>query len=198
MARRSHREPVDIAVHGRHLSAAPTRRPTGERHVVGTIDRRAASAGRGRRAIEVLALVFVALSVAPPVAHLASLPNKIGVAKDAYFVMQRAYDGWWVLGLAWFAALCLSALAAFVNHRDRRTRWLWVGAAAAMLVTFLIFLVWTAPANRATANWTTAPADWSDLRRQWEISHAVSAATTLAALCAAALAVVRPTRDRMR
>jgi hypothetical protein len=45
------------------------------------------------RAVEFLALMCVALSVAAPVAHLVTLPNKIGVPRDAYFVMQRVYDG---------------------------------------------------------------------------------------------------------
>src|SRR5262249_13616499 len=85
------------------------------------------------RAVEFLALMCVALSVAAPVAHLVSLPNKIDVPRDAYFVMQRVYDGWWVLGLPWVGAVCLSALAAFVNRRDRRTMLLWAGACALML-----------------------------------------------------------------
>ena len=145
--------------------------------------------------MEFLALMCVALSVTGPVAHLASLPNKIDVPRDAYFVMQRVYDGWWVLGLPWVGAVCLSALAAYVNRRDRRTMLLWASACALMLVTFGIFLVWTAPANHATMNWTRVPDDWAVLRREWELSHAVNAATTLAALCCAALAVLRPARD---
>src|SRR5262245_60382947 len=72
------------------------------------------------RAVEFLALMFVALSVTGPIAHLASLPNKIDVPRDTYFVMQRVYDGWWVLGLPWVGAACLSALAAFTSRRDRR------------------------------------------------------------------------------
>jgi hypothetical protein len=109
--------------------------------------------------------------------------------------MQRVYDGWWVLGLPWVGAVFLSALAAFISRRDRRTMLLSAGACALMLVTFGIFLVWTAPANQATANWTRVPDDWAVLRREWELSHAVNAATTLAALCCAALAVLCPLRD---
>jgi hypothetical protein len=149
----------------------------------------------GRRAVEFLALVFVALSIVGPIAHLASLPNKIDVGRDTYFVMQRVYDGWWMLGLAWVGAVCLSGIAAFMSRRERRTMMLWIGACCLMLTTFAIFSVWTAPANRATANWTHVPDDWAVLRRQWELSHAVNAATTFAALCFAALAAMRPARD---
>ena len=72
---------------------------------------------------------------------------------------------------------------------------LWAGACVLMLVTFGNFIIWTAPANQATANWTRLPDDWTVLRRDWELSHAVNAGTTLAALCCAALAVLHPVRD---
>jgi hypothetical protein len=48
-----------------------------------------------------------------------------------------------------------------------------------------IFFIWTYPANQATDNWTTVPANWEQLRWQWEYSHAAFVAfcsLTLSAL----------------
>lgn len=54
-----------------------------------------------------------------------------------------------------------------------------------------IFFTFTYPANRATNNWTILPANWPDLRRQWEYSHATRAAAFIAALVMLLLSVLR-------
>jgi uncharacterized membrane protein len=63
-------------------------------------------------------------------------------------------------------------------------------AALLMLGTLAIFFAFTYPANQATANWTMVPDEWQYLRRQWEMSHAVNAVITFAALCCVSLSVV--------
>jgi hypothetical protein len=55
--------------------------------------------------------------------------------------------------------------------------------------------VWTFPANQATANWTDMPDNWSELRRQWEYSHAANAVVMLIALCSVTLAVITAKQD---
>jgi hypothetical protein len=48
-----------------------------------------------------LALLFVALALAPSAAHLLELPNKIDLAREQYFVVQQIYRAgrcsasWW-------------------------------------------------------------------------------------------------------
>jgi hypothetical protein len=69
-----------------------------------------------------------------------------------------------------------------------------VAACACMAATLAIFYSFTYPANVATQNWTVVPADWEQLRRQWEYSHAVNAVLTFAAFCLIALASLA--RDR--
>src|SRR6266550_2992731 len=46
---------------------------------------------------------------------------------------------------------------------------------APILPILIVFLVFTFPANRQTANWTVLPENWQELRRRWEYSHAVGA-----------------------
>ena len=57
-------------------------------------------------------------------------------------------------------------------------------------LTLVVFFLWTYPANQATANWTTIPNHWEQLRRQWEYSHAFNAVITFLALCSVTLSVV--------
>jgi hypothetical protein len=61
-------------------------------------------------------LLFVALALAPALAHLLELPNKIGLSHDAYLTVQQIYRGWALLGLVVAGALSVSAL-----FRRRRT-----------------------------------------------------------------------------
>ena len=142
------------------------------------------------KTIQFIALLCMGLSLIPSGAHIASMPNKIGMAEPDYFIAQRAYDGWWVLGLAWVAAVIANA-ALVISLRDQRPALHFALAGLiAMLITFAIFYVWTHAANQATANWTTIPEDWEALRTRWEYSHAVNAFVVLLGFCSVALAVI--------
>jgi len=55
----------------------------------------------------------------------------------------------------------------------------------------VLFWMLTFPANQATANWTTLPADWAALRARWEYSHAMAAGLNLLALLSLLLAAGR-------
>ena len=135
-------------------------------------------------------LLFVALAFAPAAAHLLELPNKIGLTRDEYLVVQQVYRGWAWLGIVVYGAL-FSTLAHAVFARGRRAEL--IPAALAFLCiagTQAIFWTWTFPANQETLNWTMLPAHWESLRAQWEYSHAASAVLNLAALVSVIVAVL--------
>jgi hypothetical protein len=135
-----------------------------------------------------LTILLAALAFLPAGAHLAVLPNKIGLPREAYAVAQGLYQGWALLGLAWVAALLANlALAALLWRRQPRAGRLVGGAALLQAAAFVVFLIWTQPANAATENWTRLPEDWEALRRQWEYSHAANAGLTFLALCLSVL-----------
>ena len=56
------------------------------------------------RPVSFLAVVLTALALIPYGAHLFSLPNKIGMTQEQYFIAQRAYDGWALMALVLFPA----------------------------------------------------------------------------------------------
>ncbi len=140
--------------------------------------------------VRFLAVVLTALALVPAGAHLFALPNKIGLSQEHYFVVQGIYRGWALFGFILIPAVIVD-LALAVVHRGRPAPgWLALAAFLCMAATLTIFFAWTYPANVATSNWTVAPADWADLRRQWEYAHAANAVLTFAALCAATLSVL--------
>jgi hypothetical protein len=149
-------------------------------------------------AARLLSLLFVAFALGPSLAHLLELPNKIGLPRDEYFVVQQIYRGWALLGFVVVGELAATlALAILVRHRERE----FAPASAAFLCVLaaqVLFWTLTFPANQATANWTVAPENWEALRAQWEHSHAAAAVLNVVALVALILAVLaRPERERL-
>ncbi len=137
-----------------------------------------------------LSLFFVALALAPAMAHLLELPNKIGMSRDEYFVVQQVYRGWALLGIIVVAAL-LSTLALTLLVRKRSSEFgPALTAFLSIAATQIVFWTFTFPANQQTANWTILPDHWMALRTQWEYSHAASAILNLIALIAVIISVL--------
>lgn len=142
------------------------------------------------RALQFAAIVLGALALAPGVAHLAALPNKIVLDRDAYFIAQSAYRGWALFGVAIIAALLVNIMLAVLLRRQALSCALAAVAALCLAATLGVFFAWTQPANAATANWTQMPENWMALRAAWEYSHAASALLMLLALCATTAATL--------
>jgi hypothetical protein len=130
-----------------------------------------------------VALLASALVLGPALAHTFEPPNKIGLPRDEYFIVQKAYRGWnqiaWVL-VVQFAALVTAAILA---RAERRVMVLTLTALACVVAAQALFWILTYPANVATVNWTVSPDNWAGLRRQWEYSHAAGAALQLVGFC---------------
>jgi hypothetical protein len=137
-----------------------------------------------------LSLLFCALALAPAAAHLLELPNKMGLSRDEYLVVQQIYRGWALLGFVVAGAL-VSTLAHALLVRKQGVEF---GAALTAFLciagTQIVFWSFTYPANQLTANWTLLPDNWAALRVQWEYSHAASAVLNLVALIAVIVSVL--------
>lgn len=142
------------------------------------------------KTIRFLSLLFAALALIPAGAHLFELPNKIGLSADAYLTVQQIYRGWALFGFVVLPALLLT-LSLTIMTRG------WRGAFIAALIAFIciagtqvIFWTYTFPANAQTDQWTMLPANWEELRRQWEYSHATAAVLNLIAVIALIVSVL--------
>jgi hypothetical protein len=137
-----------------------------------------------------LAFLFVGLTLGPSLAHLFELPNKIDLPEGAYFAVQAIYRGWTLLGVVVVGALVSTLmLSLLVRRQPAASRWAGV-AFLSLAAAQVVFWIYTFPANQATANWTTVPANWEALRTQWEYSHAAGAGLNLLALVALVLSVL--------
>jgi hypothetical protein len=144
----------------------------------------------GLKVVQFLAVMATALALVPAGAHLFALPNKIGLAAEQYIIVQGIYRGWALFGFVLIPAI-IANLALAVMRRGRGLPF--VLAVAAFLcigATLAIFFIWTYPANQATDNWTTIPANWAVLRDHWEYAHATNAIVTFGALCALVLSIL--------
>jgi hypothetical protein len=124
----------------------------------------------------------VALALAPALAHLLELPNKIGLSRADYATVQQLYRGWALLGVVVIGALVTTAVLAIMVRTQAKEFAYVVAAFVCIAGTQLVFWVWTFPVNQQTSNWTVLPENWMALRIQWEYSHAASAVLNLIAL----------------
>jgi hypothetical protein len=137
-----------------------------------------------------LSFLCAALALAPTMAHLLELPNKITLSRDAYLTVQQIYRGWALLGFVVAGAL-LSTLILTIRLRKQHGAFLYSLLAFLCIAgTQVVFWTYTQPVNQATHNWTMLPAHWEALRQQWEYSHATSAGLNLVAFMALILSVL--------
>jgi hypothetical protein len=146
------------------------------------------------KVVQFVALVLTALMLVPSGAHLFAFWNKIGLTAEQYFIVQNIYRGWNLLGIVVVGALTADLVLA-IMLRGRGTAFvLALLGFLCVVMSLVIFFIWTYPANVATNMWTTVPANWEDLRRLWEYSHAANALVSFAGFCLVALSVLT-TRD---
>ena len=146
------------------------------------------------RTISFFALVFTALALVPYGAHLFSLPNKIGMTQEQYFIAQRAYDNWSLTSLILFPAMLFNIVLASMLRGEQPAFILAVAGSLAMAATLAVFFAFTYPGNVATQNWTVVAPDWQELRTRWEYSHAFNAILAFASFCLMTFAVLSARR----
>lgn len=132
--------------------------------------------------LQFLSIVLTALALIPAGAHLLELRGKINLARDDYLTVQQVYSGWALAGIAIVAAIVCAGALAFTTREQTLPMLLAVAAAVLLILTLVTFFLFIFPVNQATENWTVLSADWEELRRRWEYTHAANAVLTIAAL----------------
>lgn len=140
--------------------------------------------------VRFISLLFTALALAPTLAHLPELQNKINLSREDYLTVQQIYRGWALLGIVVIGALISTLVLTVMVRKERKVFILTLIALLCIVGTQLVFWTFTYPANQQTNNWTVLPASWLELRKQWEYSHATSAGLNLVALITLILSVI--------
>lgn len=140
--------------------------------------------------LQVTTLLFVALALVPAGAHLFELPNKLALPPDQYMTVQAIYRGWALFGIVIVGALALTLAHALLVRANNAAALLSALSAFCFVVSLAVFFTFTYPMNVATSNWTVMPAEFENVRRQWEYSHAANAVLMLVAFVAMTLSVL--------
>lgn len=140
--------------------------------------------------LDVLLILCLGLVLIPAGAHLFELPAKMAMAPEAYMATQSIYAGWALFGIPIYLSLLVLAVEAYAAGPNRMARFLFLLALALILLTQVIFWLYTFPMNALTRNWTQVPPDINAARRQWEYSHAGNALLTFAAYLAGMLGLL--------
>lgn len=143
----------------------------------------------GVRTLKFLAIVLTALALVPGSAHFFSLPNKIYLSESNYFIVQNMYRGWALFGIVLFGAVFANLALAWAMRGQRAFVFVLI-CLGCLVANLVIFFAFTFPANQATNNWTEVPADWQQLRWQWEVSHAVNAVIAFVGFCSLAMSLL--------
>jgi hypothetical protein len=146
-------------------------------------------------ALQFVAILCVAISMAGGWAHLLELPRKMSLSRSDYLTVQQIYRGWALLGIAVVGALASTGALAWLQHGQGAPFYYVMAAALCVLLSLVVFFTVTLPANKATRNWTVLPDSWENLRRRWEYSHATGAILYFLALALLILSVLSGGRD---
>ncbi len=141
-----------------------------------------------------IALLATALALGAALAHALELPNKIGLPRDEYFIVQKAYLGWNQLVYLLAVELAAMVAVAYMSRHEPHVLWPVAAAISCLLLAQALFWIFTYPANTATQSWTVKPDNWDILRRQWEYSHAAGAALQILAMSSLIVAALARAR----
>ncbi|MGE0232654.1 MAG: hypothetical protein AB7S46_12805, partial [Flavobacteriaceae bacterium] len=84
-------------------------------------------------AVFFVALLSAALAMGGALAHLLELPNKIGLAREEYFIVQKAYRGWNLLAFLLLVELASMVALAVLSRHAPLVRRFAIGAIASLL-----------------------------------------------------------------
>jgi hypothetical protein len=143
------------------------------------------------RIIRFITLLLAAFTLVPGMAHLLEMHHKMQLTVESYAAVQYIYQGWAWLGIIQVGAILFTGILVFYELKADGSVKFTLSAFICLLLTLIIFFTFTYPANIATNNWADLPENWTQLRQQWEYSHAVNAVLELAAYILLLLAVLK-------
>lgn len=155
------------------------------------------------RSWRLAAILFTALSLAPALAHLLEMPAKLGYDGPLWLTLQQSLYG---PGFGTVGAFCevgavvtTVLLAILVRNRGPAFGWTVLGALC-VVAAHASFWIWIAPVNAVITSLSpeALPANWTELRSQWEYTHAVRAILQIAALAALLFSVLVETPRDLR
>ena len=145
-------------------------------------------------------ILLVALLCGLAFAHVLELPAKMQYDAALYITLQKSLYVQWgppnMGGVLEPLAIAATGLLAFFVRKSKCCLGLSLGALFALLLAFPIVFFWlVAPANAGflAATLPNIPPNWTDLRSNWEMGHAIRFALQFVALSLLVLSLVLDT-----
>jgi len=159
-----------------------------------------------RIAVQVLALLLVAVALCPALAHALEFPGKRRLSKEAYLTVQPIYyPGFTSAGMSEIVGMLAVLVVTVLMPIGTAQFWLSLGALLALLAMHGLYWLLTHPVNNFWLKDVTLGAaggrffsvgagdsggeDWTVLRDRWEYSHVARAALALVSLTMLAAAI---------
>jgi hypothetical protein len=139
-------------------------------------------------------IYLTALTLSLTFCHLLEMPRKMQYGEGLYMAVQHSLYLYfaWVGAFAEVAAVaCLIVLSVSLRKRKAVFR-LTLAATICVAAGLAVWFALVSPANVQMAQWNSLPlpANWTEVRRQWEFGHAASAVLDLVGFGALVLSVV--------
>jgi hypothetical protein len=148
-----------------------------------------------------ITIVFASLSMGLAFCHLMEMPAKLRYDGGLWLtLLQTLYGTFGTIGAVLEVGAVLAAVVLVFLVVRRRPSFGWTLAAAACLaVAHAAWWIWVAPVNAALVPLTpdTLPANWTELRNQWEFTHAARAILQILGVSALVLSVLVETPERV-
>ena len=135
------------------------------------------------------AIVLVALLSGLAFAHVLEQAAKMQYDAVLYITLQKSLYVQWgpphIGGVLEPLAIAAIGLLAFLLRKNKRDLWFTLGALFMLLLAFPVIFFWlVAPANAAfsATMLPSIPLNWTDLRADWEMGHAIRFALQFGAL----------------
>lgn len=123
-----------------------------------------------------ITLILVALTMGMAFCHTLELPAKMQYDGALYVTLQNSlYLSFGTIGAVIEVGAMLAAIVLSFLVRKHRSAFVWTMIGTVCLAAALVlWFVWILPVNMEISRWTAAsvPENWTQLRDQWEYTHA--------------------------
>lgn len=138
-----------------------------------------------------------AITLALTFCHLLEMPRKMQYGEALYMAVQHSLylHFAWVGAFAEVGAVVSLVVLSFLVRKQSAIFYLTLVATICIAAGLAIWFAFVSPANAQMAQWHSIPlpANWTDVRRQWELGHAASAILDLIGFGALVFSVILDT-----
>jgi hypothetical protein len=149
------------------------------------------------RTLRFFALMFTALSMGTALSHFLEMPGKMTLDGHQWLLfLQRTYHPLITFGVYFEVAAVFNVVILAVYLRRRMPAFAWTLVAALCLIAAdASYWIWIDPIGKSlvTLAAKALPAEWEEMRQQWELTHAARAAVDILALGSLVISVLADT-----